>query len=179
MDISKAFDQVWYKNLLAKQPVFGFTPTLRKWLEGFLVNRSIKVVIDGTSSESFSTNADVPQGSVISSTLFQIYINDFIKKTSKPTYCYADDSTLHGTPSLPKNRNNVASSITLDINTLEKWGSENLVSFNINNTQCCLNKNVPDILFGSKTLKMRDSLSILGVTVASDLSRNKHISSVV
>ena len=40
------------------------------------------------------------------------------------------------------------------------------------------NKNLPDILFGSNTLKMGDSLSMLGVSVASDLSWNEHISSM-
>ena len=104
-------------------------------------------------------------------------------QTSNPTHCYADDSTLHSKPSLPNNRNNVASSITLDLDKLYKWGSQNLVSFNTNKTQCCLisrseNKNFPDILFGSNTLKMCDSLSMLGVSVASDLSYNEHISSV-
>ena len=135
------------------------------------------------SSESFSTNVDIPQGSVISPSLLLKYINDLIGQTTNPTHCYADDSTLHGKPSLPNNRNNVASSITLDLDKLNKWGSQNLVSFNANKTQCCLiskskNKNLPDILFGSNTPKMCDSLSMLGVSVASDLSWNEHISSV-
>ena len=39
LDISKAFDQVLHKNLLAKLPAFGFTPTLlHKWIESFLTN---------------------------------------------------------------------------------------------------------------------------------------------
>ena len=62
-------------------------------------------------------------------------------------------------------------------------GSQNLVSFNANKTHCGLisrreNKNFPDILFGTNTLKICDSLSMLGVSVASDLSWNEHISSV-
>ena len=123
---------------------------IHKWIESFLTNRSIKVVVDGTSSESFSTNAGVLQGSIISPTLFLIYIIDHIDQTSNPTHCYADDSTLHGKPSLPNNRNNVASSITLDLDKLKKWDSQNLVSFNANKTQCCLisrseNKNFPVI----------------------------------
>ena len=60
---------------------------------------------------------------------------------------------------------------------------QNLVSFNANKTQCGLisrseNKNLPDILCGSNTPKMCDSLSMLDVSVASDLSWNEHISSV-
>ena len=117
------------------------------------------------------------QGSVISPTLFLIYINDLISQMSNPTHCYANDSTLHDKPSLPNNRNNVTSSITLDLDKLNKWGSQNLVSFNANKTQCCLisrskNKNLPGILFGSNTQKISDSLSMLGVSVASDLSWN-------
>ena len=138
LDISKSFGQVWHKNLLAKQPAFGFTPTLNKWIESFLASRSFKVVVDGMSSESFSTNAGVPQGSVISPTPHVLpniwYINDLIGQTSNLTHCYADDSTLHGKPSLPNNRNNVASSITLDLDQPNKWGSQNAVSYNANKT---------------------------------------------
>ena len=44
LEISKVFDQVWHKNLLAKLPAFGLPPCrLCKWLESFLSNRSIKV----------------------------------------------------------------------------------------------------------------------------------------
>ena len=50
VDISKAVDQVWRKNLLAKLPIFAFTPTLCKCSESFLKNRSIKVVFDGTTT---------------------------------------------------------------------------------------------------------------------------------
>ena len=67
-----------------------------------------------------------------------IYKNELIGPKSNPTHCYAHDSTLHGKPSLPNNRNNVVSSITLDLDKLNKWGSQNLVSFNSNKTQCCL-----------------------------------------
>ena len=44
LGISKAFDRVWHKNLLAKLPAFGLPP-----LESFLSNLSIKVEVDGIS----------------------------------------------------------------------------------------------------------------------------------
>ena len=61
---------------------------------------------------------------------------------------------------------NVASSITLDLNILEKWGSKNLICLNTNKTQCCLISKCEI----KNTLKMCDGLSILGVSIASDQS---------
>ena len=42
----------------------------------FLYNRSIRVVIDGISSNLYPVNSGVPQGSVISPTLFLLFLND-------------------------------------------------------------------------------------------------------
>ena len=82
LDISKAFNMVWHKNLLAKLTSVGLTPKLCKLFESFLSDLGIKVVIDGISSSSFHTNAGLPRGSVISPTLFLIYINDLLNLPS-------------------------------------------------------------------------------------------------
>ena len=115
LDISKAFDMVWHKNLLAKLISVGLEPKLCKLFESFLSDRSIKVVVDGIASSSFHTNAGVPQGSVISPTFFLIYINDLLYLPSNQVHCYADDSTLHNAPASHKDRIDTASSINLDL----------------------------------------------------------------
>ena len=53
LDISKAFDRVWHKALLAKLPAYGFTPSFCKLISNFLSNRFISVVVDGATSASF------------------------------------------------------------------------------------------------------------------------------
>ena len=78
---------------------------------------------------------------------------------------------------LLNHRTNIASSINLDLSRLKNWGSHNLVSFK---TQCCLisrrvDRNLPDISFDSSSLEFRDKISMLGVTLGSDLSWNDHI----
>ena len=72
-DISKAFDRVGHKALLAKLPAYGFTPFFCKLISNFLSNRFISVVVDGATSASFLGSSGVPQGSVLSPTLSSLY----------------------------------------------------------------------------------------------------------
>ena len=55
-----------------------------------------------------------------------------------------------------------------------------IVNFNAVKTQCCLisrrvDKNLQDISFDSNSLEFNDKISMLGVTLGSDLSWNDHI----
>ena len=90
------------------------------------------------------------------------------------------DSTLHNSPASHKDRIDIASSINLDLCRLKDWGTDNLVNFNAVKTQCCVisrrvYKNLPDIAFDSNSLEFNDKISMLGVTLGSDLSWNDHI----
>ena len=94
LDITKAFDRVWHEALVQKVSAYGVGNRFVCWLTSFLQNRSIRVVIDGYSSNFKSINAGVPQGSVLSPTLFLIFINDLLSLTANPIYSFADDSSL-------------------------------------------------------------------------------------
>ena len=95
LDISKASEKVWHKALLAKLPAYGFTPSFCKLISSFLSNRFISVVVDGATSASFPVSSGVPQGSVLSPTLFLLFINDLLHATTSDVNSFADDSTLH------------------------------------------------------------------------------------
>ena len=97
LDIANAFDKVWHDNLLAKVESYGIYEASVRWLKSYLGNRSFRVVVDGTFSSEFCTNSGVPQGSVLSRTLFVLYINDLLKSTINPIHSFTDDSTLHAT----------------------------------------------------------------------------------
>ncbi|XP_063374973.1 uncharacterized protein LOC134662630 [Cydia amplana] len=79
LDISKAFDRVWHASLLSKIPAYGIPADFCSWLSDFLSDRSIRVVIDGCSSDLMAIDAGVPQGSVLSATLFLLHINDMLQ----------------------------------------------------------------------------------------------------
>ena len=94
LDISKAFDSVWHQGLISKVKSYGVGNTFIRWLSDFLCNRSIRVVIDGIKSNLYPVNSGVPQGSVISPTLFLPFLNDLLCLTTNPIYSFADDSSL-------------------------------------------------------------------------------------
>ncbi len=95
LDISKAFDRVWHKSLLSKLPCFGFYPSLFSFISSFLSGRSISAVLDGHCSSPKPINSSVPQGSVLSPTLFLLFISDLLSATNRLIHSYADDSTLN------------------------------------------------------------------------------------
>ena len=70
LDISKAFDRVWHKGLLAKLPMFGLHHYLIKWISSFLSDRTISIRVDGYLSNPHSINSGVPQSSIISPVWF-------------------------------------------------------------------------------------------------------------
>ncbi len=89
LDISKAFDGIWHKSLISKLPFYGFYPSLSTFILSFLSDRSIATVVDGRCSSSKPINSGVPQGTVLSLTLFLLFINDLLNLTQCPIHYYA------------------------------------------------------------------------------------------
>ena len=116
LEISKAFDRVWHKSLLAKPPSYGFTPPPCNLICSFLSDHFIFVVVDGVTSATFEVSSGVPQGSVLSPILFLLFINDLLDCLSALIHAFADDSTLHSSsefPSQPSTNSRIQSRTTL------------------------------------------------------------------
>ncbi len=75
-DVAKAFDKVWHNGLKYKIIRLGMPDILEKTLCTFLNNRTAKIMIGKDTSDIIHLRSGVPQGSVISPTLYSIYIND-------------------------------------------------------------------------------------------------------
>ena len=60
---------------------------------GQLSNRQLRVVLDRKSSQEYSVNTGVPQGSILGPTLFLLYINDLSDDVICNIAIYADDTT--------------------------------------------------------------------------------------
>ena len=56
------------------------------------------MVLDGKSSQEYPVNAGVSQGSILSSRLFLLYINDLYDDAICDIAIYADDTSLYILP---------------------------------------------------------------------------------
>ena len=95
LDFSKAFDVVPHQRLLHKLDHYGIRGTTLNWIQNFLTNRTQKVVVDGSSSESARVKSGVPQGTVLGPLLFLTYINDLPSTVSSQVRLFADDCLLY------------------------------------------------------------------------------------
>ena len=95
LDISKAFDRVWYAGLLRKLKSYGISGQIFGLISSFLSHRRIRVVLDGKSPQEYPANAGVPQGPILGPTPFLLYINDLPDDVIHNIAIYVDDTTLY------------------------------------------------------------------------------------
>ena len=76
IDLSKAFDCINHDLLLAKMHAYGFSLKSLALVKSYLSNRRQRVTLNGVCSSWKDICIGVPQGSILGSLLFNIYIND-------------------------------------------------------------------------------------------------------
>ena len=142
LDISKAFDKVWNGGLIFKIRQNGISGKLLKLFQNYLSNRKQRVVFNGFSSDYSSIECGVPQGSVLGTLLFLIYINDLEKNIKSNVNVFADDTMLF---SIVNNPTISANELNHDLKVISQWAYQWKVKFNPD-----LNKQATELLFSCK-----------------------------
>ena len=99
LDLEKAYDLLWREGCLEEIHKIGVSGRLYNYILTFLQNRTFQVKINNTLSDTYIQQNGVPQGAVISPTLFNILINSIANLEDKfPAISlaqYADDLAIY------------------------------------------------------------------------------------
>ena len=99
LDLSAAFDTVDHAILLNRlSSTFGIRDMALSWIRSYLQNRSFRVCVGDTKSDSQALCFGVPQGSVVGPLFFTMFIseiNAIVRKHSIKYHMYADDIQLY------------------------------------------------------------------------------------
>jgi hypothetical protein len=74
LDTETAFDATWYLSLLYKLLKLKFSVSVIELTRSFLCKRQFRLLVEGEMSAPRDIQAGVPQGSILSPTLYSLYI---------------------------------------------------------------------------------------------------------
>ena len=177
LDFMKAFDTVPHYRLIEKLRSFGISGRVLDVISDFLGNRTFKVVVGNSSSDSFDVTSGIPQGSVLGPLLFVLYINDLPDNILNYVSLFADDLKMFGKSSMNE-------SIQADLDQLAAWQNIWLLQFNTVDEKCKVlhvgTKNPCNnyYLFGVELPKIKEERD-LGVLTSQNWNWNQHINSII
>ena len=182
LDLTAAYDTVWHRGLHLK--LLRTIPD--KHMVGFIMemlsNRSfILKTSDGQRSRLRRLRNGVPQGSVLSPMLFNIYIYD-LPETSSHKYGYADDlAILKRCPTWDKLEDVLNRDMDILASYLKRWrlqlsiGKTVAAAFHLNNREA---KRQLDVSVDHRRLAFQEAPTYLGVKLDRMLSYKQHLEGV-
>lgn len=179
IDLQKAFDKVWKDGLLVKLLRCGIGGNMYQWIKSYLHNRRARVMVDGRCGRKVLLRQGVPQGGVLSPTLFILFINDIVSELPKGVHAalYADDLALWCTEEYATTANH---RMQIALEKVSAWADRWCVSINRDKTTGTFFSLSPKadpgrLTLGNTTLKMEDQQTYLGVTYDKKMTWRQHI----
>jgi len=134
-NLEKAYDTTWKFGILKDLHDGGLRGLLPLFIAGFLCNRKFQVRIGGSYPKLCEQETGVPQGSIVSATLFCLKINSVIKAV-----CPGVDYSLYVDDFLIcyrlKHIHIIESHLQQCLNKLQEWADTNGFKFSTAKTVC-------------------------------------------
>ena len=179
-DLEKAYDTTWKYAIMRDLSDFGLKGRLPIFIDNFLSNRNFKVRVGTTLSGLQGQEEGVPQGSILSVTLFSIKINNIVKALNPGVDCslYVDDFLICYRS---KHIHTIERQLQQCLNKIQKWALENGFKFSKTKTQCmhfCQLRglhNDPVLKLDGVEIPVVDQYKFLGIIFDRKLSFIPHI----
>ena len=180
LDIAKAFDKVWHNGLIHKLLKAGIPDRLVHIIRDYLSNRSFRYRVEGTLSSSRPVRAGVPQGSILSPLLYNLYTHDIPKTRGTNLALFADDTAVYTSGRVSVC---IANRLQKSMNHIGKWLTKWRIMVNPEKSTCVYfplrrTDDMPNVRLLGKIIPEAKEAKYLGVTIDSKLSFTKHITNV-
>lgn len=177
-DLEKAYDTTWRRPILNKLKQWNIEGNMLAFVQNFLQNRTFRVRYGESLSNRKKQRNGIPQGSVMSVSLFLIAINDAFADVNSPvgTNIFADDLLLFVRG---KDKNHMQKMLQDSLHKLEKWTKTSGFNFSVDKTKCILfskkPRHRPVLNLQEQALEYTDEVKYLGVTFDERLTWKSHI----
>lgn len=181
IDVAKAFDSVNHQLLIDKLARAGITGSALQLLKDYLSNLPCSVKVNETTSQQQFMQSGVSQGSILSATLFLVFINDIFElNLHGKIQLYADDVSIvykfDDTSTINKLMNE-------DLMCIYEWFIANKLVMNVKKTnymlfhhkQRRLNPDDIDINVAGNKVERVEHFKYLGLHLDSHLNWHHHI----
>lgn len=182
-DIEKAFDRIWHSGLIFKMIRDQYPKYIVHIIASFLCQRKFHVSINAKTSTERHIPFGVPQGSVLSPSLYNIYTSDIPSPPDCMTALYADDTALISALNRWQNTNEALSNAAHEFFTYyEKWK----INLNSGKTQALLvtrrrTREVPQAPFqlNNDEIEWEHQAKYLGLIIDKTMTMKHHIDYVI
>ena len=189
LDLSAAFDTVDHEILLHRlEKTFGCSGAVLSWLNSFIRNRTQQVNFKDTLSLTASVTSGVPQGSVLGTLLFLLYLAEVPSIAAihgLNMHCYADDGQLYVSEKA-ESAASLISKVSACISEIDSWMSSNRLKLNSEKTQFIwfgtkqqLKKvSIDRISLGDGEVEFLQTVNDLGVHLDANLVMKDHVNRI-
>lgn len=184
LDISKAHDRAWRRPILNELQKWNINGNMFNYVNDFLTDRKFRVAVGTSLSEAKTQENGIPQGAVISVTLFLIAMNsvfDQIKKKGNENVrilVFADDIII---VVIGQVKTKLRQKLQKCVDIIVRWAND--IGFSIAPHKSKVlhlckrggHQPIPDIMINKEKVPKVNSAKLLGVIFDSRLTFKQHI----
>ena len=184
LDMSKAFDTVNIHKLTSKLLLTNVPDTIKKFIANYLRGRQAYTVYQGKISKQKLIKFGVPQGGVLSPTLFNLYLSDLpIPPDNVQLESFADDLTTISSHSIVAQ---AESNLQPYLDKIYNWTVENNLSLNADKSTATIftldqseTKKVLNLKINNTLIPTVQHPKILGLTFDPKLNYLEHQKNII